>query len=192
MGLMSKLFGSKDKAEKNNEKNVEKNPVPAPAPVSIVVPSEPGAIFSPVAGTVVALPDVPDPVFASGALGPGCGVKPASGEVYAPVTGTVTVTSETGHALGFAGDDGAEVLVHIGIDTVEMGGKGFTCLVKQGQRVSAGDPVTTFSREAVAAAGFDDIVIVAVSNADPAGTSLACEAGFVVSAGAKLLSAQIA
>lgn len=186
MGLMSKLFGSKNSAEKN----VEKNPVPAP--VSVEAPTEPGTIFSPVAGTVVALPDVPDPVFASGALGPGCGVRPASGEVFAPVTGTVTVTSETGHALGFAGDDGSEVLVHIGIDTVEMGGKGFTCLVKQGQRVSAGDAVTIFSREAVAVAGFDDIVIVAVSNADPAGTSLARDAGSAVAAGAKLLSAQIA
>lgn len=125
-----------------------------------------GIVCSPVTGTAVALSDVPDPVFGSGAMGKGCGVKPSAGVAYAPVTGEITAAFPTGHAYGITADDGVEVLVHIGMDTVDMNGKGFVIIAKQGTRVKAGDPLGTFSSADIKAAGHDDTVIVVITNSD--------------------------
>lgn len=123
-----------------------------------------GVVCSPVTGDVRQLSETSDPVFSSGAMGQGVAVSPVGEVAYAPVTGTVSAAMP--HAVGIAADDGAEVLVHIGVDTVEMAGSGLSCLVSQGERVSAGQPIARFSREEIARAGKDDTVFVIVTNSD--------------------------
>ncbi len=124
-----------------------------------------GVLLAPVTGKVVSLENVPDEVFASGMLGRGCAIWPEDGVVRAPVTGTVTVSMP--HAIGLVTSEGAEVLVHVGIDTVEMSGAGFELLVAKGEKVRAGQTVVRFDRSKVAAAGHPDCVVIAVSNLDP-------------------------
>ena len=98
---------------------------------------------------MVQLSETADPVFSSGAMGAGVAVSPAEETVFSPVSGTVL--SAMPHAVGILADDGSEVLVHVGIDTVEMAGDGLTCHVQQDARVTAGDPIVTFSKAKVAA-----------------------------------------
>lgn len=121
-------------------------------------------IASPLAGETVALASVNDPVFASEAMGKGIAVKPSGNTVVSPVDGTVQIAFETGHAYGLKSDNGAEVLIHIGIDTVSMDGKGFTQKVKADQKVKKGDVLGTFDSAAIAAAGLDDTTMVIVTN----------------------------
>ena len=106
--------------------------------------------------------DVPDPVFGTEVLGKGCAIWPDDSTVYAPVSGTVTVTM--GHAVGLMSDDGIEVLVHVGVDTVNLQGKGFTGLVKKDDKVKAGQPMLQFDKQVIADAGYKDVVVLAVSN----------------------------
>ena len=117
-----------------------------------------------VAGHVVPLDDVDDKVFASRALGEGVGIVPSDGTIHAPVSGVLALVASTGHAYGIRTDDGVEVLVHVGIDTVRMGGKGFQVFVTQGERVEAGDRLATVDLDAVRAAGYDPTTIVVVTN----------------------------
>jgi PTS system beta-glucosides-specific IIC component len=135
-------------------------PVSAPAqdagPTSVVV--------APVAGRVVPLAEVADPVFSSLALGDGVGVVPSAGEVVAPVAGELVTVADTGHAFGLRTADGVEVLVHVGIDTVRMAGAGFAVAVTKGQHVAVGDPLATVDLDAVRAAGFDTTTVVTVLN----------------------------
>ena len=146
----------------------------------------PVILCAPVSGRVVAMADVPDPVFAGGMLGEGCGVWPSDSVVCAPVAGTVSAAMS--HAVGIMGDDGVEVLVHVGLDTVEMAGEGFELLVKPGDYNSAGQPLVRIDRDKIAAAGYMDCVVLAVSNsAELAGVELAVEPNSTVSAGAALL-----
>lgn len=146
----------------------------------------PVILCAPVSGRVVAMADVPDPVFAGGMLGEGCGVWPSDSVVCAPVAGTVSAAMS--HAVGIMGDDGVEVLVHVGLDTVEMAGEGFELLVKPGDYISAGHPLVRIDRDKIAAAGYKDCVVLAVSNsAELAGVELAVEPNSTVSAGAALL-----
>lgn len=126
------------------------------------------AILSPVAGRLVNLEATGDPVFASRALGEGVGVVPeTTGEtaVLAPVSGTLKTVARTGHAFGIKTDDGIEVLVHIGIDTVDMDGEGFAVVVAKGDRIAAGEPLATVDFGKVAAAGHSVVVVVTVVNA---------------------------
>ena len=126
------------------------------------------AILSPVAGRLVNLEATGDPVFASRALGEGVGVVPeTTGEtaVLAPVSGTLKTVARTGHAFGIKTDDGIEVLVHIGIDTVDMDGEGFAVVVAKGERIAAGEPLATVDFGKVAAAGHSVVVVVTVVNA---------------------------
>lgn len=156
------------------------------APAAVSAEAGPGVLCAPVSGRVVAMADVPDPVFSGGALGKGCAVWPEGDVVYAPVSGTVTAAM--GHAVGLAGDDGCEVLVHVGIDTVEMQGQGFTSYAGQGAHVEAGQPVLGIDRAAIKAAGHPDCVVMAVSNSDDfADVALVAEAETTVSAGAALV-----
>lgn len=144
-----------------------------------------GYLMSPVSGRVAALADVPDPVFSAGMLGAGCCVWPDEGVVCAPAAGVVGAAMP--HAVGISTGD-VEMLVHIGVDTVEMGGDGFELLVCQGQRVETGQALVRFDREAVAAAGHPDCVIVTVTNsAELAGAEMAVAAGDEVWAGEPLL-----
>ena len=134
-------------------------------PRAISASAEPGGVLAPVDGVATPLSQVSDPVFAQGMLGPGMAVKPSGNVIYAPVAGTVTSAVDTGHALGLTSGDGMEVLIHIGVDTVEMRGDGFKVLVEKDRLVAAGTPLIVFDREKICAAGHDDIVMTSVTNA---------------------------
>ena len=121
-------------------------------------------ILAPIVGQAVALSDVDDPVFSSGAMGRGIAIKPSEGVVYAPADAEVTIAFATGHAYGLKTANGAEILIHVGIDTVSMGGEGFDQKVAQGDKVKAGDVLGTFEAEKIAAAGLDDTTMVIVTN----------------------------
>ena len=121
-------------------------------------------LVTPIVGDVVALADVNDPVFSSGAMGQGIAVKPSQGVGYAPADAEVSIAFPTGHAFGLKTTDGAEVLIHVGIDTVSMNGEGFEAKVAQGDKVKAGDVLGTFDSNKIAAAGLDDTTMVIVTN----------------------------
>lgn len=128
------------------------------APAAPAAPAEPvdRVLLAPLTGAVKPITEMPDQVFASRAMGDGLAIEPAAGEdtVVAPADATVAATMPGSfHAIGLVLDDGMELLVHVGIDTVDMGGDGFACLVEQGQRVRAGQPLMTFSAEKIRAAG---------------------------------------
>ena len=130
---------------------------------TVVSPSE-GVIQTPIVGDVVALENVNDPVFSSGAMGQGIAVKPSQGVVYAPADAEVSIAFATGHAYGLKTAKGAEILIHVGIDTVTMNGEGFEQKVSQGDKVKAGDVLGTFDSNKIAAAGLDDTTMVIVTN----------------------------
>lgn len=132
-------------------------------------------VASPVNGTVVPLAEVSDKVFASGALGKGAGVVPADGTIVSPVSGTVV--SVLPHAYGLLADNGVEVLVHVGINTVELDGKGFAPAVQQGAQVLPGTPLVTVDLDAIRAAGLDTTTIVLVTNTDTYADVVAAPAG---------------
>ena len=121
-------------------------------------------IISPIIGQAVALENVNDPVFSSGAMGQGIAVKPSEGVVYAPADAEVTIAFATGHAFGLKTANGAEILIHVGIDTVSMNGDGFEQKVAQGDKVKAGDVLGTFDSAKIAAAGLDNTTMVIVTN----------------------------
>lgn len=121
-------------------------------------------LVSPLSGEVVALENVNDPVFSSGAMGKGLAIKPTEGVVYAPADAEVTIAFETGHAYGLKTASGAELLIHIGIDTVSMDGNGFEKLVAAGDKVKAGTPIARFDANKIAAAGLEDTTMVIVTN----------------------------
>ena len=121
-------------------------------------------VVSPIVGQTVALSDVNDPVFSSGAMGQGLAIKPSEGVVYAPADAEVTIAFGTGHAYGLKTANGAEILIHVGIDTVTMNGEGFEQKVSQGDKVKVGDVLGTFEIEKIAAAGLDDTTMVIVTN----------------------------
>lgn len=121
-------------------------------------------IISPIVGQAVALENVNDPVFSSGAMGQGIAVKPSEGVVYAPADAEVTIAFATGHAFGLKTANGAEILIHVGIDTVSMNGDGFEQKVAQGDKVKAGDVLGTFDSAKIAAASLDDTTMVIVTN----------------------------
>lgn len=132
----------------------------APAPVAPTT-----AVLAPVAGEVVPLAEVDDPVFASKALGEGVGVVPSDGVVVAPVAGELLTVADTGHAFGLRTTDGVEVLVHVGIDTVQLAGTGFEVAVRKGEHVAAGDRLVTVDLGVVRDAGYDTTTLVTVVNA---------------------------
>mgnify|MGYP000963020896 FL=1 len=123
-----------------------------------------GVIQTPIVGDVIALSNVNDPVFSSGAMGQGIAVKPSQDVVYAPADAEVTIVFPTGHAYGLRTANGAEILIHVGIDTVSMNGEGFNQKVNQGDKVKAGDVLGTFDSAKIAAAGLDDTTMVIVTN----------------------------
>jgi len=122
-------------------------------------------IGSPVAGIVVPLAEIPDPVFSKGIVGPGVGIDPTEDTVYAPAAGKVLVAQPTGHAFGLLLDSGVELLIHVGIDTVNLAGKGFDVKVAAGDRVEAGTPLVTFDRTVIEDAGYSLVTPVLVTNA---------------------------
>lgn len=122
-------------------------------------------ILAPIPGKAVPLADVPDEVFAQGMAGDGGAIVPeASGEVLAPISGELVKLFEGGHAFGIEGDGGIELIVHIGLDTIEMQGGGFERLAVEGDRVEAGQPIVRFDLDEIRNAGYDPITPVIVTN----------------------------
>lgn len=119
---------------------------------------------APIQGTILPLSAVKDPVFASEAMGKGLAIVPTNDDLVAPADATVTAVYPSKHAIGLVTDAGAEILLHIGIDTVQLDGQHFEQFVEQGQKVKAGDKLVTFDRAAIAAAGYDTTVMMIVTN----------------------------
>lgn len=154
MGLLDHIFPNSDEPTAEDF-----------TPVEAV--ANPNTITAPVTGAVINRIDVENDVFAQGLLGRGCGIRPQEDVIYAPANGTVTVQyAGSRHAFGMVSDGGAQIVVHVGLGTVAMEGKGFTYLVHQGDSVKAGQPVLAFSREAINEAGYDPIVTIAIVNSN--------------------------
>ncbi|AIW41513.1 MULTISPECIES: beta-glucoside-specific PTS transporter subunit IIABC [Paenibacillus] len=129
---------------------------------TVVVSNE--EVLSPIEGTVVALSEVPDPAFASEAMGKGIAIQPTTGRVVAPFDGTITVAFKKKHALAIVSPHGAEVLIHVGVDTVKLDGKYFTSHIKEGDEVKAGDLLLEFDVEQIRAEGYPTITPVIITN----------------------------
>ena len=142
---------------------------PAEDPKPALAPGAVTEIVAPLAGTVMPLNEVEDPVFSTGVVGQGAGISPADGEtivVTAPAAGTLAVAPASGHAYGITLDSGVEVLIHVGLDTVNLGGKGFDVKVKQGDRVTAGQELVRVDRKTIEDAGYSLTTPVLITNTD--------------------------
>ena len=136
----------------------------AEAPTAADVAAEAVTVTSPLEGRAVPISEIPDPVFSTGAVGDGIAIEPASNTVVCPADATVVTAPESGHAFGLKLDSGVELLIHVGIDTVELGGKGFDVKVKAGDHVSAGQPLVVFDPTVIDEAGYSKITPVLVTN----------------------------
>ena len=155
-------------------------------PESLQIDAQPGIGYAPVSGRVIRMTDVPDKVFSTEVLGKGCALWPDGDVVYAPANGWVGTAM--GHAITIKSDGGVEVLVHVGVNTVNLKGKGFTNLVSDGDRVVAGQPIIVMDRKVITEAGYQDCVVFAISNsADLTDVELTAEFSEKVDAGAPIL-----
>lgn len=146
--------------------NAPKTPAATAAPAPAAPAAKDTVLSACLNGTVVPLADVKDEAFASGVLGDGIAIEPTDGELVAPADGEISSTFETHHAVGMTTADGAELLMHIGIDTVKLGGKHFTCLVNEGDKVKKGQPLIRFELEAIKAEGYPVTTPLIVCNTD--------------------------
>ena len=148
----------------------EAAPAAAAVPVATAVLEQASIeVLSPLAGKVVQLSEVPDPVFAGGVMGPGAAIEPVGDTVFSPGAGVIAAAQPTGHAFGIVLDGGVELLIHVGIDTVNLKGEGFDVKVKNGDRVELGTPLVSFDRAVIQQAGYPLITPVIVLNADDFG-----------------------
>ena len=152
-------FASEPEAEKEAVEEVKE------LPKAPVIRCKNGEVLQPVEGKVIPRDQIPDDTFAGGILGDGVGIQPTGDLVIAPFDGTVSSVAESQHAVGLE-CNGMELLIHVGVDTVSMNGEGFTCFVKEGDQVKAGQPLIKFDREKIKAAGFSDTVAVLLTNSD--------------------------
>lgn len=148
MGFFDKLFGSKKPTK----------------PEAVAASADKGAVCSPATGRVEVTDQIPDPVFACEAMGQTVAVWPSDGNVFAPISGAIA--SAMPHAFGIEGDDGVEVLVHVGVDTVNMKGDGFQGFVQDGDHVKAGQKLITFDIAKIKAAGYSPVVAVLLTNSE--------------------------
>lgn len=164
------VYGPKVAVIKAKLEDYLENAPKAPAATATPAPAAPAAkdtvLSACLNGTVVPLADVKDEAFASGALGDGIAIEPTDGELVAPADGEISSTFETHHAVGMTTADGAELLMHIGIDTVKLGGKHFTYLVNEGDKVKKGQPLIRFELEAIKAEGYPVTTPLIVCNTD--------------------------
>lgn len=151
MGLFKKLFAGSE-SEKTND--------------MIKYDTVAGAVYAPLTGTAITLKEIGDGVFSEGLLGDGCGIKPDDNVIYAPFNGTIIQIPDSKHAIGIESDDGIELLIHVGLDTVAMKGKGFHVLISSGDKVKCGQKLMTFDRDAISKAGYPDTTAVLVTNTD--------------------------
>ena len=138
---------------------------PSYVPERTVIGCEAGEILQPVKGKVIPYTEIPDATFSAGVLGEGVGIEPEDGVVYAPFAGTVTSVAESKHAVGLE-KDGMELLIHVGVDTVNMQGDGFEVFVAEGDTVETGQKLIAFDREKIKAAGYPETVVVLLTNSD--------------------------
>ena len=147
MGFFDKLFGGKAEQEETAKFFGQRK-----------------TVLTPIRGKVLAQADIPDETFAQGILGPGCGIEPTGKTVYAPFDGTVDQVASTLHAVGLTSEDGIEILIHVGMDTVELKGKGYELFVQTGDHVQKGQLLFRFDMQAIAAAGYTLTTPVIVTN----------------------------
>ncbi len=159
--LMTIVFGFQSKDDNQNVESIKSE---NKQELNNILKKE--TLVSPLTGNIKLLTDVNDAAFASEAMGKGIAIEPTDGEVISPVNGTISVVFPTGHAIGITSDDGAEILIHIGINTVQLNGKYFTSYVKQGDVVKQGDRLVDFDLEKVKEAGFEVTTPVIVTNTD--------------------------
>ena len=145
MGFFSKLFGKNEEINGNH-------------------------IYAPMAGQAVAITEVPDPTFAEGMMGNGIAILPTDGKVCSPVNGTVDMMFDTGHAVSLVSDAGAEILIHVGLETVSLEGKPFKIHVKNGDKVKKGQVLMEADLEAIKAAGLNTITPMLICNSGDYGT----------------------
>lgn len=155
---------------------------------AVIENTEADAVYAPVSGRVIAMEDIPDVTFSQGILGWTIGIEPSDGVVRAPFHGNVVHAADTGHAVGLVSTDGLELLIHVGVDTVEMGGTGFDMKVNTGDSVKAGQTLMTFDRKAIADAGHPDVAVVVVLNPDTY-ASIEAAADGTVETGMKIIQA---
>ena len=136
------------------------------APAAPAEPTFPMMLAADAKGAFVPMENIPDEVFAQGILGTCCGIDPSEGKVFAPAGGEITQAPDSGHALGIMADGGVEILIHVGVDTVEMKGDGFSPKVKVGDKVKKGDLLLEMDLGKIAAAGHPAVVITVVTNTD--------------------------
>ena len=136
---------------------------------AIEVKTEKNTLYLPIEGEVIPLEEIGDGVFSAEVLGKGCGIRPTEETVYAPANGTISSVAETKHAVGILTEDGIEVLIHVGMDTVDMNGNGFEVLVKPEQKVRCGQPLLKFSMSKIKAAGHPTTTAFVVTNTDDLG-----------------------
>ena len=179
-GYESKADAAKHAAQRAKEEAVEAAPkaeavaakaAPAAAAAAATAAAAPAAsagevieLHAPIEGTAVALSDVPDPIFAAGKLGEGVAIEPTGTTVVAPAAGKVAATYPSGHAVGLKLENGIELLIHVGLDTVNLDGKGFSVKVAKGDVVAAGDALIEFDPEVIKEAGYPLITPVIVTN----------------------------
>lgn len=144
-------------------------------------------VFSPIKGIAVPLEEVGDPVFSEGMMGPGVGIEPEEGNLFSPVDGEITAAFPTGHALGIRTSYGLEILVHIGIDTVQLNGNGFHTHIKEGDQVKRGQLLVSFDIQKIQSAGYKTTTMVIAANASEIG-SMAKPAAGTVNTGDRLFS----
>lgn len=142
----------------------DKPKVEVPVPTEVALATEVGEVTQPVPGKIIPASEIPDPMFAAETMGPSVGIKPVQGVVYAPFDGEVAMVFPTNHACGLKSNDGIELLIHVGVDTVNMNGEGFACAVAAGDKITKGQKLIDFDLDAIAAAGYSDVVIIAITN----------------------------
>ncbi len=153
-----------DEGQASDEENQENEEVKAMDEVAATVLVGTKEIKSPLSGKVIALSEIDDPVFAGGAMGNGIAIEPTDNKVYAPFDGEIEFIAESKHAIGLKSEDGVELLIHVGMDTVQMDGKGFDVKVKANEKVKAGELLLEFDKEAIQKAGYSLITPVVITN----------------------------
>lgn len=147
------------------------------APAEAEVPGKAGTVFAPVVGEVIDLTEVEDEAFSTGVLGQGIAIIPTKGEVYAPCDGEISTLPSSGHAVGISTDDGAEILIHVGMDTVSLKGEGFQPMVKEGDRVKKGQLLIKFNIALIKSKKLSTVTPVVVTNADDYNTVTVAQKG---------------
>ena len=149
-GFIAELIFYREKAEPKSSEGQPKNLT----------------LHAPITGKYIPLEEIPDKVFSQGFLGQGCGIEPDDNTVYSPVDGEVVQVADTKHAVGIQSSEGVEVLIHVGMDTVDMKGEGFSPKVKVGDKVKIGEPLLVFDPEKIKAAGHPLTTALVITNSD--------------------------